>query len=76
MKTTLDLPDELVRRIKMRAVQSDRKLKDMVATLLDAGLRAESAEPAASAVPKPVRLRGRGPLTAADIERGISVGRD
>jgi hypothetical protein len=48
----------------------------MVATLLDAGLRAESAEPAASAVPKPVRLRGRGPLTAADIERGISVGRD
>ena len=44
MKTTLDLPDELVRRVKMRAVQSDRKLKDMVAALLDAGLRAEPAK--------------------------------
>jgi plasmid stability protein len=76
MKTTLDLPDELVRRVKMRAVQSDRKLKDMVAMLLDAGLRAESAKATAGAAPKPVRLRGRGPLTAADIERGITQGRD
>ena len=77
MKTTLDLPDELVRRVKMRAVQSDRKLKDMVAALLDAGLRAEpAASRSASAPPRPVRLRGRGPLTEADIERGITHGRD
>ena len=40
MKTTLDLPDELVRRIKIEAAQSDRKLKDLVAQLLEAGLRA------------------------------------
>ncbi len=77
MKTTLDLPDELVRRVKMRAVQSDRKLKDMVAVLLDAGLRVESAAPrSAVPAPEPVRLRGRGPLTAADIERAIAHGRD
>lgn len=76
MKTTLDLPDELVRRVKMRAVQSDRRLKDMVALLLDAGLRAEAAEPARSALPAPLRLRGRGPLTAAEIERAIAHGRD
>lgn len=76
MKTTLDLPDELVRRVKMRALQSDRNLKDMVATLLDAALRAEPAEAAPSAPPRPVRLRGRGPLTAPDIERAIAHGRD
>ena len=76
MKTTLDLPDELVRRVKMRAIQSDRKLKDMVATLLDAGLRAEPTAPVSAAPPKPVRLRGRGRLTAVDIERAISNGRD
>lgn len=75
MKTTLDLPDELVRRVKMRAIQSDRKLKDMVAALLDAGLRAEPS-PAPAVPPKPVRLRGGGRLTARDIERAISHGRD
>jgi plasmid stability protein len=76
MKITLDLPDELVRRVKIRAAQSDRKLKDMVALLLDAALRAEQDGAAPAAPPKPLRLRGRGPLTAVDIERGISRGRD
>jgi plasmid stability protein len=76
MKTTLDLPDDLVRRVKMRAIQSDRKLKDTVAALLDAGLRAEVGGSTPAAAPKPVRLRGRGRLTARDIERAISHGRD
>ncbi len=74
MKTTLDLPDELVRRVKMRAVQSDRKLKDLVAELLDAGLRADRTAPPA-APPKPVRLRSGARLTAASIERAIVRGR-
>jgi hypothetical protein len=34
MKTTLDLPDELMREVKLRAVEENRKLKDMVADLL------------------------------------------
>lgn len=38
MKTTLDLPDELMRRIKVKAAQEDRKLKDLVAELLQDGL--------------------------------------
>jgi hypothetical protein len=38
MKTTLDLPDDLVRAVKMRAVQEDRKLKDMMAELLRSAL--------------------------------------
>lgn len=76
MKTTLDLPDELVRRVKMRAVQSDSKLKDMVAALLDVGLRAESTAASSAAPPTPVKLRGGARLTAAGIERAISRGRD
>jgi hypothetical protein len=45
MKTTLELPDDLMRAIKIRAVREDRKLKDMVAELLRRGLAAESHDP-------------------------------
>jgi hypothetical protein len=38
MKTTLDLPDELMRTVKIRAVRENRKLKDMIAELLRRGL--------------------------------------
>lgn len=41
MKTTLELPDDLMRRIKIRAVNEDRKLKDVIAELLRRGLAAE-----------------------------------
>ena len=38
MKTTLDLPDDLVREVKIRAVRENRKLKDAIADLLRLGL--------------------------------------
>jgi hypothetical protein len=76
MKTTLDLPDELVRRIKIEAAQSDRKLKDLVAQLLEAGLRASRDDGAAAALPKPVKRRRGGPLTADAIEAAIAAGRE
>jgi len=38
MKTTLELPDDLMRAVKMRAVKENRKLKDMIAQLLRQGL--------------------------------------
>lgn len=76
MKTTLDLPDELVRRIKIEAVQSDRKLKDLVAQLLEAGLRVSRHGGGASALPKPVKRRQGGPLTADAIEAAIAAGRE
>jgi hypothetical protein len=38
MKTTIDLPDHLVREIKLKAVHDGRKLKDAMADLLRAGL--------------------------------------
>lgn len=38
MKTTLDLPDELIRAVKLRAVVQRRTLKDLVADMLRQGL--------------------------------------
>jgi plasmid stability protein len=42
MKTTLDLPDELVRQLKLRALRDGRKLKDAAAEALRAGLAASA----------------------------------
>ena len=41
MKTTLELPDDLIREIKLRAVREDKKLKDLVAELLRRGMAQE-----------------------------------
>ena len=38
MKTTFDLPPELVRELKLRAVHEGRKLKDVAADVLKRGL--------------------------------------
>ena len=56
MKTTLDLPDDLVRAVKLRAVEENRKLKDMVADLLRRGLAQEPDESS------PIRNRVKLPL--------------
>lgn len=45
VKTTLELPDELMRDIRVRAAQSDRRLKDVVEELLRRGLEAPPAPP-------------------------------
>ncbi len=54
MKTTLDLPDELMREVKIRAVKENRKLKDAIADLLRRGLSRETGE--RPAVRRKVRL--------------------
>ncbi len=48
MKTTIDLPDELIREVKLRAVHEGRKLKDVVEEVFRRGL----------AAPAPVRVPG------------------
>jgi plasmid stability protein len=40
MKATFDLPEELVRQLKLRAVRRRQKLKDLAAEILRAGLAA------------------------------------
>lgn len=50
MKTTLELPDELLRAVKIRAIHEDRSLKDMMAEIVRRGLAQEA--PAAGAGPR------------------------
>jgi plasmid stability protein len=50
MKTTIDLPDDLVRELKLRAVREGRKLKDAAAAAIRAGL-AVAEVPAAAEKP-------------------------
>jgi plasmid stability protein len=73
MKTTLELPDELMREVKIRAVHEHKKLKDIIAELLRKGIAA--SRPSKTKIPKPVKLRG-GPITTEEIEAAIAWGRD
>jgi hypothetical protein len=73
MKTTLDLPDELMREVKIRAVHEQKKLKDAIAEFIRKGMAASKSRSAKT--PKPVKLRG-GPLTIKEIEAAIAWGRD
>jgi hypothetical protein len=43
MKTTLELPDELMRRVKLRAMHRNQKLKEVIAQLLELGMAAIAA---------------------------------
>jgi len=45
MKTTIDLPPDLVREMKLLAVHEGRKLKDVAADLLNRGLSSEKNSP-------------------------------
>jgi hypothetical protein len=49
MKATVDLPSDLVREIKLRAVNEGRKLKEVVTELLRCGLEQGAALPEATA---------------------------
>ena len=65
MKTTLDLPDALVKQVKLRALHEGRKLKETVADLLRKGLASEEA---------PARLASlKSPRVIKDPETGLPV---
>ena len=76
MKTTLELPDQLMRRIKIRAAARNQKLKDTIAQLLEIGLASTPKDETTSRTPRPVRLKKHGRLTIDDIEAAIATGRD
>ena len=46
MKTTLSLPDDLMREVKLRAVEENRTLTDTIAELLRYGLAEKPSGPA------------------------------
>ena len=60
MKTTFDLPPELVRAVKLRAVHEGRKLKDVAADLLKRGL-ADQGKPTTPIPAKPlIKIQANG----------------
>jgi len=52
MKTTFDIPDALVKQLKLRALHKGQKLKDAVAEVLRKGLACADAEAVAPVVSK------------------------
>ncbi len=58
MRTTFDLPDELMRHLKARAALEGRSLRDLTLELIERGMRAPAvaAQPATSAALPTVRL--------------------
>jgi hypothetical protein len=73
MKTTLDLPDDLMRAVKIRAVHEQKKLKDAIAEFIRKGMAVGRNR--VLKAPKPVKLRG-GSITTKEIEAAIAWGRD
>ena len=72
MKTTLDLPDDLVKRVKILAVHEHKKLKDTIAELIERGMQQRKQ----TKIPKPIKLRGGFTPTTNDIEAAIAEGRE
>ena len=72
VKTTLELPDGLMQRVKLRAVHLNQKLKDAIAQLLELGMAASPDPDKSPRAPKPVRLKG-GRLDVDAIEAAIAA---
>lgn len=79
MKTTLELPDELVREAKLRAVTQGRALKDLIAEFIRQGLGMSNAEatrlPAEDSIVQVglgglpvIRCRADAPATRASLQ--------
>jgi hypothetical protein len=73
MKTTVEIPDELLRRIRIRAIHDNKKLKDEITTLLERGMARDSSF---EHVEIPFQLKGEFQPTAEDIRRAIDMGRE
>lgn len=51
MKTTIDLPDDLIRQAKLRAVGQGLPLKDLIATFIRQGLELDTGHPLSPPAP-------------------------
>ena len=72
MKTTLEIPDKLMQRVRLRAVRRNQKLKDTVAQLLEIGMSAAPDAVQTSAAPKPLKLKRNGLVDIHSIEAAIA----
>jgi len=59
MRTTFDLPDELMRHLKARAALEGRSLRDLVLELVERGLKAPSVSAASAPAALPTVRLGR-----------------
>ena len=62
MKTTLDLPDDLVKEVKYRAIRDGKKLRETVAELLRSGLAAG-----------PTKMKTTRPIVGTDPLTGLPL---
>jgi hypothetical protein len=75
MRTTIDIPEDLYRTLKARAVLSGVTLRELVQRLIEQGLRSSTGEAASRKKhgPPPVIIPGRGvPIPA--LSRAELVG--
>jgi len=66
MRTTLDLPDPLFRELKTESARRGLKLKELLATFVEAGLQQPSTDSSEAA-------RKRSPLPAARRASGSTI---
>lgn len=69
MKTTLELPDELMRRVKIRAAATDHKLRETVEDLIRRGLdnaENDSGDNPLVALKQRLRFHADGSITNPD----------
>jgi plasmid stability protein len=73
MRTTIDLPDSLLKHLKARAALEGRSLRDLVVELVEKGLSARDAvDPQQRFAARPPVLPSQGPL-AVDLGRASSA---
>jgi len=65
-----------MRRVKMRAVQRQRRLKETIAGRPKTGMAIAPSGAPPTRPPKPVQLKKHRPQTIDDIESAIAAGRD
>lgn len=80
MKTTLDIPDELLAQLKARAVRDGRDVDQLAASLLAAGLRSDQGGGGCGAALDTPQIEGRPaegglaePLISKDPDTGLPV---
>lgn len=76
MKTTVDIPDDLMQQVKAYAAESNRKVNDTIADLIKRGIATSSSPTNGFDPGEPYRIKMKDPLILKDIEAAIASGRD